>query len=127
MSKKNVAIPMDKIGICTSAICMLHCLAIPLFLLFGLDTAISFIDQEWIEWTIIACALAIGIVAFGRGFLNHRQHFVPVLFVAGFLLLVNGESVAHEWISLSLSVAGALVIAYAHVQNLKWKSHVFTR
>ncbi len=118
---------LDKIGICTSVICMMHCLSIPLFLLFGFDVILRFIDQEWVEWTIIGFALIIGFSSFIGSFFIHRQHFIPVLFVAGFLLLVNGESVGQVWVSASLSIAGALVIAYAHVQNLKWRRHVFAR
>jgi len=114
---------LDKIGMCTSAICMVHCLAIPLFLIFGLDSSLRFIDQEWIEMTLILSALIIGLVSFLGGFLAHRQHFIPVLFISGFLLLVNGESVADTLISVILSVAGAAVILYAHTQNLRWKRH----
>ncbi|MGB3467268.1 MAG: MerC domain-containing protein [Cyclobacteriaceae bacterium] len=124
---KRKMIMLDKIGMCTSILCMLHCLSIPLFLLFGFDVVHRIIDQEWVEWMIIAGALGIGILSFLGGFIAHRQHFIPVLFVAGFLLLINGESVGHAVISLSLSVSGALVIVYAHVQNLKWKRYVFAR
>lgn len=125
MKKTQLTGSLDKIGMCTSVICMIHCLSIPIFLLFGFDALHRLIDQEWIELAIIAFALIIGIFSFLGGFLTHRQHFIPVLFIAGFLLIVNGESVAHPWVSLSLSIAGALVIAYAHFQNLKWKRHAF--
>ncbi|MEO1654856.1 MAG: hypothetical protein AAFU64_15015, partial [Bacteroidota bacterium] len=61
------------------------------------------------------------------GFLQHKQHFIPVLFVAGFLLIVNGESVGSLWLAAVLSVSGAAIIAYAHVQNLKWKRRALAR
>ncbi len=115
---------LDKIGICTSVVCLLHCLSIPVFLLFGMDVVLRSINQEWVEWTIIGLALVIGIVSFLGGFITHRQHYVPVLYVAGFLLLVNGEAVVTTWVSLTLTIAGSMVIAYAHVQNLKWKRYV---
>lgn len=121
MNKQSVL--LDRIGMCTSVICMAHCFSIPLFLLFGFDVVLRLIDQEWVESTIIVFTLIIGIASFLSGFLSHRQHFVPVLFIAGFLLLVNGESVNDTWISESLTVAGVLVITYAHVQNLKWKHY----
>ncbi len=119
--KKRFAISLDKVGMCTSVICMLHCISIPLFFLFGFDTALRLVEQEWMELTIIAFALIIGITSFLGGYLSHRQHFVPVLFVAGFLLLLNGEAVGEDWVSLSLSLSGALVIIYAHFQNLRLK------
>ncbi|MEM6380074.1 MAG: MerC domain-containing protein [Bacteroidota bacterium] len=120
------SIVLDKIGVCTSIICMIHCITIPLLLIFGLDTSLKLIDQEWIELTLITTALCIGMSSFAIGFFRHRQHFIPVLFIAGFLLLVNGESVTNTMISLILSIAGALVIVYAHVQNLRWKRHAVT-
>ncbi len=123
MTKKKFTASLDKLGMCTSVICMVHCLSIPLFLIFGFDSTLRLVDQEWVEWVIIACALVIGIFSFVGGFLSHRQHFVPVLFVAGFLLIVNGESVDHMWLSGGLSISGALVIAYAHIQNLKWRNY----
>jgi len=120
MSKKN-AVALDKIGICTSVFCMVHCLAVPVLFILGMDTLLLAVDQEWVEMTIIGVSLLIGLIAFMGGYLRHRQHFILVLFVAGFLLLVNGEAVAGSWQSLGLSIAGAATIAYAHFQNLRWK------
>lgn len=117
----------DKIGICVSFFCLVHCLSIPLFLLFGFDSILRFIDQEWLEWSIIIFALCIGVVSFLGGFMAHKQHFISVLFVAGFLLLVNGESITNTLTSISLSISGVLVIIYAHVQNLKWKRYAHAR
>ncbi len=119
----KLSIVLDRIGMCTSVVCMVHCMAIPLFIIFGFDTALRAIDQEWIEWLIISIVMLIGLAAFVGGFLSHRQHFIPVLFVSGFLLIVNGELVAIDLASLGLSIAGGLVIAYAHIQNLKWKRY----
>lgn len=74
----------------------------------------------------IGFTLIIGVASFLGGFLAHRQHFILVLFIAGFLLLLNGESITQVWASLGLSLTGALIIIYAHVQNLKWKRYAFT-
>lgn len=113
----------DKLGMCVSAICMVHCLAIPILLLFGLDAVLLVVDQEWLELLIIVFTFGVGVISFLSGFVRHKQHFIPVLFIAGFLLIVNGEAVSHMWVSLLLSVSGAIIIIYAHVQNLKWRSH----
>ncbi|MBC6424914.1 MAG: MerC domain-containing protein [Ekhidna sp.] len=116
----------DKLGICASLVCLIHCLIVPFLLIIGFDTILHLIDQEWIETGLILSSLLIGGYAFIRGFLSHRQHFVPVLFLAGFLLLVNGEAVTNTWLAPILSVTGALIIIYAHFQNLKLKQlHVF--
>lgn len=123
--KKIYSSSLDKVGMCTSIICIAHCISIPLFLLFGMDSLLRLMDQEWLEWVVIGLTLLIGFFSFLGGFLVHKQHFIPVLFVAGFLLIINGESVTHTWVSIGLSVAGALVIVYAHIQNLKWRHFAF--
>ena len=123
MNNKQRIISLDKIGMCTSAICMLHCLSIPILFILGFDSMLRIVDQEWMELMIVVFALLIGIVSFTRGFLKHRQHFIPVLFIAGFLLLINSESVEPVWLSIGLSVAGASLITYAHFQNLRWRRY----
>ena len=89
-----------------------------------MESALQWVEQEWIEQLIIGASVVIGLVAFGGGYLRHRQHFVPVLFVAGILLIVNGESVSQEWLGLALSVFGASIIIYAHYNNHLLKRHV---
>lgn len=110
-------------GMCTSIICMVHCLAIPVLLVLGLESALWAIEQEWVELTFIGLSLLIGLVSFLAGYKKHKQHFVPVLFLSGFLLLVNGEGLPDEVLSTALSVIGAIVIVYAHLQNIKWRNH----
>ncbi len=124
---KKITTLIDKVGMCASLLCMLHCLVVPVAFVFGVNSLLLAIDHEWLERVIILASLFIGLIAFMQGFFRHRQHFIPVLFTAGFLLLVNGESVQHTWLSAGLSVAGAAVIIYAHYQNLKWKQYASAR
>ncbi len=116
----------DKLGICTSLVCMIHCLLVPFLLIIGFDSLMHLFDQEWIEITLLSSSLIIGSFSFIKGYVLHRQHFVPVLFLSGFLLLVNGEAVSSLGLAISLSVIGALIIAYAHFQNLKLKYRAYS-
>lgn len=124
MLKKTVI--LDKIGMCTSVLCIIHCLSIPLFLVFGFDSMLRLIEKEWIEWVIIAIALLIGVVSFLGGYLVHRKDYIPILFIAGFLLIISGESISNEWLSLTLSVSGASLIIYSHFKNLMFKQYAIT-
>ncbi len=123
MTRKN-NLKVDKLGMCASAACMLHCLAVPIIFVFGLDATLWWIDQEWIEWSMIGLTLIIGLVSFLGGYRLHKQHFVPVLFLAGLLLMINGEHVGHEWIGITLSCIGASIVIYAHVHNYQLRRHV---
>jgi len=123
MSQKESIVSSDKLGMCTSILCMAHCLAIPILMFVGLESSIVFLDQEWIEHTLLLLTFGIGLWAFLSGLRKHKQHFIPVLFVAGFLLLLNGEGLDNKAMGLALTVFGAFVIVYAHLQNLKWRAH----
>ena len=123
MSKKQITKSFDLLGICASFICAIHCLAVPFLLILGLESILKVVDNEWVEVSILLSSLFIGLIAFLSGLVKHRQHFIPVLFVAGFLLIVNGEAVESEWLSVTLAVTGAAIISYAHFQNLKWRRH----
>ncbi len=116
----------DKLGICASLVCMIHCILVPFLLIIGFDSLLYLFDQEWIEIGLLSSSLIIGMFSFLRGYILHRKHFVPVLFLAGFLLLVNGEAVSSLGLAISLSVIGALIIIYAHFQNLKLKYRAYS-
>ena len=126
MNNKSILLALDKIGIGTSALCMLHCVSLPVIMVLGADSLLWFLEMEWLEHLIIICSLLIGLLSFVGGYLKHGQHFIPVLFVAGFLLLISGEAVTSTWFAVLLSVVGASVIIYAHIQNLKWKQMTMT-
>ena len=114
---------LDKVGMCTSLVCMVHCFAVPVFLILGLDSVLVVIDHEWLETGIIVGSLFIGMIAFLQGYFLHKQHFIPVLFIAGFMLLINGEAVESTLLKATLSILGAMIIGYAHYYNLKLKRY----
>jgi len=77
--------------------------------------------SEGIGPVLICFSTIICLYVLLQGFLIQLQQFLLVLFVVGFLILVNGEASATIWQALCLSIVGALVSVYAHFQNLKLK------
>lgn len=121
MNKTSLSLALDKLGICTSFMCMAHCVATPLLVLIGFDTALRLVGAHWLETALLSTALILGLLSFYLGYARHRQHHIPVLFIAGFLLVVNAEVIPTRWASLGISAAGAVILVYAHFQNLVWK------
>ncbi|MEN0004803.1 MAG: MerC domain-containing protein [Bacteroidota bacterium] len=120
---KNLAILLDKLGICASILCMLHCVALPALLIIGGDSILRVLHQEWLEILILSLSLVIGLLAFIPGYLAHRQHALPLLFVGGFALIIVSHTLFHHgWFSVVLTVIGALAIATAHLLNLRAKN-----
>jgi hypothetical protein len=110
-------LPSDKLGICVSTLCGIHCLALPVLLLVGAETWIQFVYHESVEKLLLSSALVIALIAFIPGYLSHRRHYIMVLFISGFLLLASGEAYEDVYARVAISAFGAAVVVYAHFLN----------
>ena len=113
---------IDRIGIVASAVCLVHCLLLPLLvpllpLLAGVAGAEAVHEGLLVFLTL--CALA----AFGPGYRTHRA--LSVLLFGGLgVVLLSAGALAHEWALLAgldtpLTVIGGLVLVGTHWANLR--------
>ena len=108
---------LDRLGIWLSAICAVHCAVVPVAQIFFP----VLLMMKWIRWGRAMDVVTIGVaVVFGLGGcllgLRHHHNLVPLrLVMAGLLLNVIGRfgwRYLGPYVTPSLLVAGALVIAY---------------
>ncbi len=114
----------DRWAIGLSALCLVHCLSIPVALLLFPVVAHNLIDhQSWVHWALLALALPLSAYALLTGYRRHRYR--PVLILGGIGISLMFIGVGHlaglQW-ELPLTVAGAALLAYAHVENMR-RSH----
>jgi hypothetical protein len=112
---------LDRWAIGLSALCLVHCLAIPVTLLALPLFAHELIShQSFVHWLLLVLALPLSAFALLRGYRRHRYLPVVVAGVIGISTMFVG--VAHLGgleLELPLSIAGALCLVYAHVQNMR--------
>lgn len=108
----------DYAGICISALCMIHCLALPVLIAVMPVLGAVFEGQEWIHQLLVAFAFIAVNFAFFRGISAHGR-FEPFLIASiGLVLLVTALVVGEEhWAEKLLTVVGALVTAGGHFWN----------
>ncbi|MEM1055400.1 MAG: MerC domain-containing protein [Bacteroidota bacterium] len=109
---------LDAAGIALSALCILHCLAIPLIATGALAWAAS--ESIHIGLTV-ALALIVLLVAI-PSYQRHRRLAVPVLLVGGVALLVAGLTIGEamgETAEILLTVLGSVVLITGHVLNIR--------
>ncbi|HCX21647.1 MAG: hypothetical protein CMB80_06255 [Flammeovirgaceae bacterium] len=113
---------LDKIGICLSSACAIHCSVMPLVLLYSSTLGIfSFIDSPVVELIILIATTLIGGLALIPSTIKYGQAYVLILFISGILIVINSEMTSALWSRILLSIAGGLLMAYAHFENLKIK------
>lgn len=112
---------LDRWAIGLSALCLVHCLAIPATLLVLPLFAHELIShQSWVHWLLLVLALPLSAFALLRGYRRHR--YLPVVIAGGIGISIMFVGVAHiagVELELPLSMAGALCLVYAHVQNMR--------
>jgi MerC mercury resistance protein len=105
---------LDRLGIWLSAACAVHCMVMPIVLVF-------FPVMAWIHWSRIMDAAALGVAAvFGLGgcvlSLRHHRDVTPLSMVlAGLMLNGTGRFAASHlgpFLSQTLVIAGPMVMAY---------------
>lgn len=110
---------MDALAISASTLCLIHCLALPVLIAFLPAIA------EWVDlgeaFHIVMLVVAVplsGLTLFG-GWRRHRIAFPVVAGAAGLSLLMLGLAFEGRGGGTALTVAGGLVLAVAHVANLR--------
>jgi hypothetical protein len=109
----------DHAGVAVSTACMVHCIALPVLLVFLPGLAVLVPSAESVHVALIAVLVAVAAAAFVPGYRRHGRRGVLVLAGAG-LALVSTGALAHElgeWAETVLTVSGSVVLVAAHVLN----------
>ncbi len=109
---------LDRVGIALSSLCIVHCLAGLLMVgVLGIGGE-ALLAPEW-HRAGLALALAIGVVTIGLGVVRHGRLAPLAIGSVGLALMAAALFVAHGAQEAALTVPGVLLVAVAHVLNLR--------
>lgn len=108
---------VDRLGVCVSIACLIHCLALPLLLAalpaFG---AIYWIGDGFdLIFAVLAIVLALACLCWG--FRIHRKKRLFITFGAAFLFLFSGLFYAEGLLETGLLAVGGLGLVGSHLLN----------
>ena len=110
---------LDGAAVGLSALCLVHCLALPL-VVAGLPFLAQFAEGH-LHLQMLVVVLPLSIVALGLGYRHHRNLRIVGWGGAGMAILAIGATVAHDNWGLAadraFTIVGALVLAAAHFYN----------
>lgn len=112
---KSVA---DKLGMFLSGLCAIQCAMLPILL------SVSAVVPNWAHfghgWIWLAVIGAIALWSFGRGWSQHQDKKVVLLFIAGYSFLVVAtllEEKVSVLVESGLFVIGGVLMVMAHWRN----------
>lgn len=110
---------LDGAAVGLSALCLIHCLALPL-LVAGLPFLAQFAEGH-LHAQMLVIVLPLSVIALGLGFRHHGNMRIIVAGTLGMALLTLGATVAHNHWGIAadraFTIAGALTLAAAHFYN----------
>jgi uncharacterized membrane protein len=110
---------LDGAAVGLSALCLIHCLALPL-LVAGLPFLAQFAEGH-LHAQMLMVVLPLSFIALGLGYRHHRNLKIVAAGALGMLILTIGATVAHDNLGLAadrlFTIVGALVLATAHFYN----------
>lgn len=118
---------LDKLAIAFSAVCLVHCLMLPVVVTLLPIFGVSFLTHEQFHQIMLIVVLPTSIGAFALGCREHRQSSVAVIGGIGLaLLIVAAFAVGSTWgdhAERVVTVLGGVVLAIAHIQNFRFCRH----
>ena len=110
--------PWDLAGVGASGLCVLHCLATPLLVVFL--PILEAVEKQTHAGFALAI-LGIGLLAFWPGYLRHRRGRILAAAIVGFSLISLGVTAPEGLLSESAeavpTVLGGAILATAHLRN----------
>ena len=113
----------DKTAISLSALCLVHCLLVPSFLVFLSGYISLSYNNELIHYAILFLAIPVSIYALITGVKNHNSYSYLCVGLLGILTLILAVTLGVQmWGEAGekiLTTVGALLVAISHFKNYR--------
>ena len=121
MNIKNTV--LDKIALSTSIFCAMHCLFLPVILLFFPTINLGQLGDESFHSMLLYVIIPISIVALLLGCNKHKRYFILFYGFMGISILsftaMYGHDLLGETLEIIFTLLGASIVAFGHFQNQK--------
>jgi hypothetical protein len=108
----------DRLGVLISGLCMVHCVA-GLFLIGVLGLGGGVLLDPAIHRFGLVAAFLVGMFTIGAGALRHGHRLPLALGTTGLALMAAAIASDHGAAEAMLTICGVLLVASAHIVNLR--------
>ncbi len=118
---------LDQAAICLSAACLVHCLGVPMLLVFAPWMTLGVLGEEWFHLGLVAFVVPLSLLAFHLGYRRHgrRGMLLPGLVGVSLVALAAGLEVTHlvgHATSAALTSVGGISLIVGHWLNLRGRA-----
>lgn len=112
---------LDNIGVTISSLCLIHCILLPILILFFPIISLYYLMNEIYEWVFLCLSIIVGFFSLCLGHKKHKSSLALKTLIFGFTFLViskifhNSDNTLH---SVLVLFGGSLII-FSHILNKK--------
>ena len=121
--KQAININYDKIAISFSVVCALHCLLLPIIVIFLPSISATFLGTEDFHKTLLYFVIPSSIIALSLGCKMHGKYEVYSYGFFGIGALLFASFFGHDYLGevgeISLTLIGAGIVSLGHYKNQK--------
>lgn len=118
VNKKRSA-QLTFLGTSASILCAIHCISLPFLLSAGALGLSGLFSNPYVEFSLISISVVFGFLIIRKGYSNHQQLPIVLLFGVSSVLLILFGLILHDCSSLFHS-AGSIGVAVSFLLN--WKA-----
>lgn len=108
----------DFIGFSTSMLCAAHCLILPILITVTSMSSLALLEAPLFEAGILTLSAFLGIASLLPAYIKHHRKFTAIaVFCLGILVIGLSRFDINEVWEISLTSAGATLVASAHFIN----------
>lgn len=108
---------VSNLGVAASALCAVHCAALPLIAGASCCVQDSALHSPVVESSLVGVAALIGYATLIPAFRHHRRPLPLGLLTAGLALMVAAHNLVPEGLSLPAALGGSLLLIAAQLVN----------
>lgn len=112
----------DRIGICASGLCLVHCIATPFLLLLFPSIKLAYFEHDNFHQIFGVIVVSSVLVAVYPQCRKHGHKDIVIWALSGVLLILAGIFIGHELgehYEHILTILGSFFLIWAHVKNMK--------
>ena len=121
--KNALNINLDNIAIGISVVCALHCLLLPIAVIFLPAISATFLGSEDFHKTLLYFVIPTSIIALSLGCKMHGKYNVYLYGIFGIATLFIAAFFGHDYFGENgetiLTLLGASIVSFGHFKNQK--------
>jgi hypothetical protein len=121
--KNTLSINLDNIAIGFSVVCALHCLLLPVAIIFLPAISATFLGSEDFHRTLLYFVIPSSIIALSLGCKMHGKFNVYLYGIFGIATLLIAALFGHDYLGENvetfLTILGAGIVSFGHLKNQK--------